>query len=136
MQEQQQLLAKYVELVERKRQVSVEACKCGLAAAVSSPVRGRAHQQATQHRQLLLVPSESSWWAKAPAQMTSSSPPPHAQVQQQLQASNVQLAKNNLEQEEVLAELRNQIAIIRCGAWHGPFSILRLEMSFKEDGHL
>ena len=36
------------------------------------------------------------------------------QVQQQLQASNAQLAKNNLAQEEVLAELRNQIAIIRC----------------------
>ena len=35
-------------------------------------------------------------------------------MQQQLQASNLQLAKSNLEQEEVLAELRNQIAIIRC----------------------
>ena len=117
--------------------MSMKACKCGSAAAVSSPVRGRTHQQATQHRQLLLVPSESPWRAKGPAQMTSSSPPPHAQVQQQLQASSVQLAKNNLEQEEVLAELRNQIAIIRRGAWLGPFSILRLEMScIRAGGHL
>ena len=35
------------------------------------------------------------------------------QVQQQLRNSNVQLARANLAQEEVLGELRNQIAIIR-----------------------
>ena len=41
------------------------------------------------------------------------------QVQQQLRNSNLQLARANLAQEEVLAELRNQIAIIRSVSHQG-----------------